>query len=238
MTAPLRIFLVEDHELTRRGVAEILTDSGCRVVGEAGSVAVARALAPRLDYEIALVDIYLRDGDGVDLASELLRLHPGTRVVMLTASDRPNDLFRALRVGASGYLTKDMATARIGETLQAVARGEAPLSRSLTTVLVREYQRLYASRRRRAESVRTRLTPREWQILELLADGRRTGEVAESLAISIETVRSHIKSIMRKLGVHTRAAAVAYLEEFRDTIPADGTGVREELVEIAARREP
>jgi DNA-binding NarL/FixJ family response regulator len=215
---PLRVFLVEDHELTRRGLIEILTEGGFRIAGEAASVAVARSLAPRVKYDIALLDVYLKDGDGVELATELREIDPEIKIVMLTASDRANDLFRALRAGADGYLTKDMATNRLADTLVAVSRGEAPLSRQMTAVLVREFQRMNNVRKTRAHNVRARLTMREWQILTMLADGKRTGEIAMELVISVETVRSHVKSILRKLEVHTRAAAVAYLEEMRDSM--------------------
>ncbi len=178
---------------------------------------VARALAPRLEFDLVLLDIYLRDGDGLDLGVELRSLNDDARIVVLTSSEKPADLFRALRSGVDGYLTKDMAASRLGETLAAAAQGEAPLSRRMTSLLVHEYQRVAA---RRAEHRRARgahLTHREWQILGMLAGGLRTGEIAAELVVSIETVRSHVKAILRKLEVHTRAAAVAYFEEMRET---------------------
>ena len=109
-----------------------------------------------------------------------------------------------------------MATARLGETLEAVSRGEAPLSRQMTALLVREFQRQERDRQRQANAVRTRLTLREWEILTLMGDGKRTTEIAGQLVISVETVRSHIKSILRKLGVHNQAAAVARFDGLRD----------------------
>jgi two-component system NarL family response regulator len=219
----LKVFLVEDHELTRRGLVEILTDDGLKVVGEAASAAVARSLAPRLDFDVAVVDVHLKDGDGVELAAALRELKPGAAVVMLSSSSTPQDVFRALRGGAVGYLTKDMSTDRLAETLRAACRGEAPLSREMTALLVRELQRVHQVRGQRARTVRAQLTMREWQILTFLAEGKRTGEIAADLVISVETVRSHIKSVMRKLGVHTRAAAVACIDEMRDTMePAHG----------------
>jgi NarL family two-component system response regulator LiaR len=218
------VFLVEDHELTRRGLVQVLDDEGFRIAGEAASLAVARALAPRLDFSIALIDVYLRDGDGVELASWLRETRPEVEVVVMSASAEPEDLFRALRAGAVGYLTKDMSTTRLGETLRAVACGEAPLSRQMTTVLVREFQRINGRHAADSAELRSRLTPREWEILNLLAEGMRTGEVAAELVVSVETVRSHVKAILRKLDVHTRAAAVAQLEHMRHATPALARG--------------
>ena len=213
---PLRVLLVEDHELARRRLSELLVEAGFRIAGEAATIAVARSLAPRLEFDIALIDVYLQDGDGIDLAAELRSADPNTTIVMLTVSKKPNDLLRALRAGADGYLTKDFSSERLGESLRAAARGETPISRAMTPVLVREYQRQNRVRRARSRAVRERLTPREWQILTLLADGMSTSGIAVDLVVSIETVRSHVKAVMRKLGVHSRAAAIACLDEIRD----------------------
>jgi two-component system nitrate/nitrite response regulator NarL len=215
--SPLRVLLVEDSESARRGLTEKLTAAGFRIAAEAASVAVARALAPRLEFDMAVIDVYLPDGDGIELAAELRALDASTTIVILTVSQKPNDLLRALRAGADGYLTKDFSGERLGESLQAAARGETPISRGMTPVLVREFQRQNRVRRARSRAVRERLTPREWQILTLLADGKSTAVIARELVVSIETVRSHVKAVMRKLQVHTRVAAIACLDEMRDT---------------------
>jgi two-component system nitrate/nitrite response regulator NarL len=212
----LRVLLVEDSETARRGLTEKLTEAGFRIAGEAASVAVARALHPRIEFDIALIDVYLQDGDGIELAAEMRAADAGTTIVLLTVSTKPNDLLRALRAGADGYLTKDFAGERLGESLRAAVRGETPISRAMTPVLVREFQRQNKARRARSRAVRERLTPREWQILTLLADGKSTASIASDLVVSVETVRSHVKAVMRKLQVHTRAAAIACLDELRD----------------------
>jgi two-component system nitrate/nitrite response regulator NarL len=215
--SPLRVLLVEDSEPARLGLTEKLTAAGFRIAGVAASVAVARALAPRLAFDMAVIDVYLPDGDGIELAAELRALDASTTIVILTISQKPNDLLRALRAGADGYLTKDFSGERLGESLRAAARGETPISRGMTPVLVREFQRQNRVRRARSRAVRERLTPREWQILSLLADGKSTAVIAGELVVSIETVRSHVKAVMRKLQVHTRVAAIACLDEMRDT---------------------
>ena len=132
-------------------------------------------------------------------------------------STKPNDLLRALRAGADGFLAKDFSSERLGEALRAAARGETPIARAMTPVLVREFQRQNQVRRTRSRVVRERLTPREWQILSLLADGKSTVGIATDLVVSIETVRSHVKAVMRKLQVHSRVAAIACLEDLRET---------------------
>lgn len=213
---PLRVLLVEDYEPARIGLTVKLIEAGFRIAGEAGSIAVARSLAPRLDFDLALIDVYLPDGDGIELAAELRSHDANTTIVILTLSTKPNDLLRALRAGADGYLAKDFSSERLGESLRAAARGETPISRALTPVLVREFQRQNKVRRARSRAVRERLTPREWQILTLLADGKSTVAIATDLVVSIETVRSHVKAVMRKLHVHTRVAAIACLDELRE----------------------
>jgi DNA-binding NarL/FixJ family response regulator len=212
---PLRVLLVEDSDTARRGLTVKLTEAGFRIVGEAASVAAARGLHPRIEFDIALIDVYLQDGDGIELAAELRAADADTTIVILTVSTKPNDLLRALRAGADGYLEKDFSSERLGESLRAAAGGETPISRAMTPVLVREFQRQNRARRARSRAVRERLTPREWQILTLLAEGASTASIAKDLVVSIETVRSHVKAVMRKLQVHTRVAAIACLDELR-----------------------
>lgn len=212
----LRVLLVEDYEPARVGLTEKLDEVGFRVVGEAGTIATARSLASRLEFDIALIDVYLPDGDGIELAAELRAADANLTIVILTLSTKPNDLLRALRAGADGYLAKDFSTERLGEALRAAARGETPIARAMTPVLVREFQRQNQVRRARSRTVRERLTPREWQILTLLADGKSTIAIAHDLVVSIETVRSHVKAVMRKLQVHTRVAAIACLDDLRE----------------------
>jgi DNA-binding NarL/FixJ family response regulator len=214
---PMRVLLVEDSDVARRGLIAKLAEAGFRVVGEAATIGAARVLAPRLEFDIALIDVYLQDGDGIDFAAELRAADAGATIVILTLSKKPNDLLRALRAGADGYLTKDFSSERLGEALRAAARGETPISRAMTPVLVREYQRQTRVRRARSSAVRDRLTPREWQILTMLADGHSTAGIAFDLVVSVETVRSHVKAVMRKLQVHSRVAAIACLDEMRDS---------------------
>jgi len=213
---PQRVLVVDDQELARRILIETLTGAGFRIAGEAASVAVARSLAPRTAYDIALIDVYLKDGDGIDLAAELRAGETDAKLVIFTCSHKPNDLLRALRAGVDGYVTKDAEPARLLREVAAAAFGATPISAGMLATLVREFQRLNLVRRQRSSVVRERLTPREFEILSMLADGKTTAGIALELVISIETVRSHVKAVLRKLGVHSRTAAIARLEELRD----------------------
>ena len=148
-------------------------------------------------------------GGGIEAAATIRARLSTTQVVMLSASDDDSDVFSALQAGASGYLLKQMDTGRLGPTLAGVLRGEAALPRTLTARLIREF-------RMRAHQgdvglVRPRehdLTRREWDVLDCLCEGLLTNEVAERLFISPTTVRRHVGSILSKLGVESRAAAV------------------------------
>jgi DNA-binding NarL/FixJ family response regulator len=206
------VLVVERHARRRRALVHALRDEGFNVVAEAGAADVTLDLAKRLDLDLALVDADLTDLDGIELAAELTNRHPAMPVVVTASAMGPREALRAVRAGAAGYLSKSLPTTSLAPALRGVARGEGALSRRFTAIVMRELHRQARERGPAARHVRSRLTEREWQILNLLADGRRTGEIAAELVVSVETVRSHVKSIMRRLGVHTRAAAVACLD--------------------------
>jgi two-component system, NarL family, response regulator LiaR len=209
---PLRVLVVERHARRRRALVQALRAEGFDVVAEAGAADVTLDLAQRLDLDLALVDADLADLDGIELAAELTERHPAVRVVVTASATGPREALRAVRAGAAGYLSKSLAASSLAPALRGVSRGEGALSRRYTATLMRELHRQARERGPAARQVRSRLTEREWQVLNLLADGRRTGEIAAELVVSVETVRSHVKSIMRRLGVHTRAAAIACLD--------------------------
>jgi DNA-binding NarL/FixJ family response regulator len=152
-------------------------------------------------------------GDGIRAAETISRELPETAVVMLTVSRADEDLFDALRAGASGYLLKDIDPARLPRALQGVLEGEAALPRHLVTLLIEEFRE--RRRRRRIPLVGRRsveLTDREWEVLDLMRDGLPTEEIAARLFISPVTVRTHVSAILRKLHVQTREDALKLLE--------------------------
>jgi DNA-binding NarL/FixJ family response regulator len=208
----LRILIADDHAPTRAGVRLALERAGFTICGEAwtADAAVEQAVYERPD--ICLLDIHM-PGSGIAAASAIVDRVPTTSVVMLTVSQEDDDLFDALKAGAAGYLLKTTDPERLPHALQGVLRGEAALPRSLVTRVLMEFRR---RQRRRILIGRTGwrdLTPREWEVLELLAEGHSTAEIGEKLFVSTATVRTHVASTLRKLHAPDRQAAVALLKE-------------------------
>jgi DNA-binding NarL/FixJ family response regulator len=203
--------VADDHPPTRWAVTRALESGGLDVCGEAKDAGSAIALALEEHPDIALLDIRM-PGNGIRAAREIATRLPNTAIVMLTVSRSDDDLFDALRVGASGYIMKDTDPDRLPAALSGVIDGEAALSSSLVTKVIEEFRRRSGSRRR---SVLTRssarLTEREWEVLDLLNDGLSTSEIAGRLFISNVTVRSHVSAIIKKLKVEDRAEAARLL---------------------------
>jgi len=212
VSAAIRVLVADDHPPTRAGVRMALEGNGfdvCAEVGDADSaIESARVELP----DVCLLDINM-PGDGIRAAEAISREFPDTAVVMLTVSRADDDLFDALRAGASGYLLKDIDPARLPLALRGVLEGEAALPRHLVALLIEEFRE---RRRRRRIPLRGRrgaeLTDREWEVLELMRHGASTEEIAARLFISPVTVRTHVSAILRKLHVPTREAAIELLE--------------------------
>ena len=211
--ARVRIVIADDHVPTRRGVRAALEDAGFDVCGEAGSAAGAVKAALEHDPEVVLLDVSM-PGGGISAAATISEQQPNTQIVMLTASQDDDDLFDALRAGASGYLLKDTDPDRLGHALRGVLAGEAALPRALVAKVVEEFRE--RGRRRRLPALRklnVDLTDREWGVLELLREELSTKEIAGRLQISEVTVRRHVGAILKKLQVADRAAAIQLLDE-------------------------
>lgn len=208
----LRILIADDHAPTRDDIREILVADGrFEVCAEAanGPAAVAAALETLPD--ICVLDIRM-PGSGVLAAWEITSRLPATRVVMLTVSEDEDDLFSALRSGASGYLLKDIDPLQLSDQLVGVAEGDAPLAPSVATHVVATFRGGEPRRRRLVgESGVERLTSREWEVVELAHQGHSTAVIAERLSITTATVRSHQASALRKL----RAADEDQVEALR-----------------------
>jgi len=210
---PVRVLLADDHAPTRAGVRHVLEADGFVVCAEvaSGSAAIDAALAERPD--VCLLDIRM-PGGGIAAASEIARSRPDTAIVMLTVSRDDSDLFDALRAGACGYLLKDVDRAELPGALRGALAGEAPLPANLVARLIEEFRE--RGRRKRLllkKNPGVQLRNREWEVLELLRDGLSTAEIAQRLFIAEVTVRTHVSSILRKLRVPDREAAVQLLEE-------------------------
>ena len=182
------------------------------VVAEVGDAKAAVEAALRERPEVCVLDINM-PGGGINAAERISSSVPETVVVMLTVSRQDDDLFEALRAGASGYLLKDTDPDRLPIALRGVLNGEAALPRSLVARVVEEFS---GRGRRRVSLTRNRgvnLTAREWQVLEQMRDGKTTAEIAESMFVTPVTVRTHVSAILKKLRVTSREEAIELLEE-------------------------
>lgn len=215
----VRVLVADDHAPTRDDIRRALDgDEGFVICAEAADAAgaVQAAVAERPD--ICLLDVRM-PGSGLAAAWEIGARLPEAKIVMLTVSEEDADLFAALRAGAAGYLVKTMNLDRLPFALRGVIEGEAPIQRALVT---RVLERFHAADPRRRTLVAPselveRLTSREWEVLEMLAQGRSTAEIARRLTLSKSTVRVHVSAIVRKLGVEDRAAAVELFGRRSDT---------------------
>lgn len=200
------------------------------VCAEASDASAAVEGAKRERPDVCLLDINM-PGNGIAAASRITSTFPDMSVVMLTVSRQDDDLFDALRAGASGYLLKGMDEATIGPALKRVLAGEATLPGSLVARLVDEFRDRESRRVAVPEAHAARLTGREWDVLELMRKGASTADIASRLFVSETTVRSHVSSILRKLGVPNREAAIKLLDGTR---PPGGRG--QQLYVFAAER--
>jgi DNA-binding NarL/FixJ family response regulator len=214
MVDEIRIVVVDDHPLFRRGLTGLLESAGMRVVGTASTVRGAVETVLALRPTVVLMDLELEDGSGIDAVSRLTAAMPESRVIMISESRDPADMLAAVRAGAVGYLTKDQRPNRLAQAVAGAVRGEAALSRTMAAHLVEDVRESA-----RGGSTPTRLpqreplTPRQLEILRLIAAGQTTAEIASRLYLSPETVRWHVKAILRKLNARTRAEAAAALRE-------------------------
>ena len=211
-----RVLLGDDHAPTRAGVRLALEGSEFVVVAEAHDARSAVAAALRDSPDICVLDVRM-PGGGIEAAAEIAARLSNVVIVMLTVSRDDEDLFAALRAGAAGYLLKDTPPERLPAALRAAADGEAAMSPVLVARLIDEFRA--REHRRRVPLLRqrgVRLTHREWEVLQLLREGRSTAEIAKRLAISPVTARRHISAILHKLEVPTRAAAVRLLASDAD----------------------
>jgi two-component system, NarL family, nitrate/nitrite response regulator NarL len=208
MSDVLRVVIADDHPPTRDGVRGALEQQSCDVVAEAATAAEAVSAAEEHRPDVCLLDINM-PGSGIAAAAEITHAMPDIAIVMLTASRDDEDLFAALRAGASGYLLKDMDPARLAPALRGVLAGEAVLPRWLVLKVVDQFRA--TPRRRIALPNRSRaaeLTEREAEVLDLMAGGLSTEEIAGQLFLAQVTVRTHIAAILKKLRVPDRKAAI------------------------------
>jgi len=202
----MRVLLADDHPLFRQGLESLLRSRSIEVVGEAsdgtGAVALTRALRP----DVVLMDLSMPGVGGLEATRLIKAEMPDVKVVILTVSEADADLFEAIRSGAHGYLVKSMPSDDFFGLLDALERGEAPLSRGLAIRIVRHL----AEGEKAGAAESPGFTPRQEEVLRLVAEGRSNREVAEAASITEATVKYHMSHILEKLHLQNRAQVVAY----------------------------
>lgn len=205
----LRILLVDDHLLFRKGLAQLISaQPDFEVVGEATDGLEAIEMTQELHPDLVLMDIRMPKCDGLAATRRIKARMPDVQVVMLTVSGDEKDLATAVRLGADGYLLKDLTPEALFQQLRGLKAGEAPISRAMTGKLFHQL-----ARRREATvqpGANDTLSDRESEVLALVASGCSNQEIADELGIAYNTVKNHLRSILAKLGVSNRTEAAAY----------------------------
>ncbi|MPZ63265.1 MAG: response regulator [Propionibacteriales bacterium] len=217
----MRLVLCDDHRLLLEALSTALSARGWTVEATAASPSEAVGAVELHDPDVLVIDLAFPSGSGLDAARMVTQQHPRTKVVILTGLDSPDLVREALEMGVAGYTRKDRSIHAISETLERVTRGEVAVDTALLRRMAVRSMTSPASPR----SLLGSLTPRERHVLDLLVDGRNTTEIVTRLNISDSTARTHVQSILSKLGVHSRVQAVALLHhELASTTPPNGTG--------------
>ncbi len=212
---PLRVLLVDDHEVVRSGVKALLQATDDIVVtAEAGSVREAIDEADRTRPDVVVMDVRLADGSGIEATREIRAKHPKTAVVMLTSFADDEALFASIMAGAAGYVLKQVKGGELVRAIRTVGKGESLLDPAVTSAVL---ERLRRGKHLLKDEKLARLSPQEERILSLVADGKTNKEIGEELNLAEKTVKNYVSSILSKLEVARRAEAAAYLARHTTT---------------------
>jgi DNA-binding NarL/FixJ family response regulator len=219
---PIRALIVDDHALFRRGLEMVLAaEDDIELVGEASDGTEAVQKAGESLPDVVLMDIRMPRSSGIEACRAMKEVAPSSKIVMLTISDEEEDLFEAIRAGASGYLLKDIPLDEVAEVVRAVHGGQSLINPSMAAKLLTEFATLAKRDEERVEQVPApKLTDREMQVLKLVARGMNNRDIAKELFISENTVKNHVRNILEKLQIHSRMEAVMI-------------AVREKLIEFS-----
>ncbi|HSJ87283.1 MAG TPA: response regulator transcription factor [Anaerolineales bacterium] len=215
----IRVLIADDHKLFRQGLIGLMRtrEDLVDVVGEAATGTEAIQLAEQLHPNVILMDIYMPEMDGLQAAKEIRHRFPEIAIVMLTSSERDGHLYEAVQIGVSGYLLKSLDADELFSLLSGVVKGEI----AMTRVMAGRLLKAVASRAADNEKGEQPLTERELFVLRLVANGASNPEIAESLSISINTVKSHLKNILEKLQLQNRTQAATYALKHGLVSPGD-----------------
>jgi DNA-binding NarL/FixJ family response regulator len=223
-TDPIRVLIADDHALVRRSLETVLQgEPGLELVGQASDGQEAVQIAGEVVPDVVLMDIRMPKITGIEAARQMKEVAPSAKIVMLTISDEEEDLFEAIRAGASGYLLKDIPLDELADSVRAVYGGQSLINPSMAGKLLTEFATL-ARRDSEDEPAKhapaPKLTDREMEVLRLVARGLNNRDIAKELFISENTVKNHVRNILEKLQIHSRMEAVMI-------------AVREKLIEIS-----
>ncbi|MEU0516915.1 response regulator transcription factor [Streptosporangium sp. NPDC006007] len=218
---PIRVLIVDDHALIRRSLEMALAaEADIEVVGEASDGQEAVELADRLTPDVMLMDVRMPRRSGIEATREIKASVPSTRIIMLTVSDEEEDLFEAIKAGATGYLLKNVQLDEVPEAVRGVHEGQSLINPAMAAKLITEFANMSRKEAERPPQLPVpRLTDREMEVLRLVAKGMNNRDIAKQLFISENTVKNHVRNILDKLQLHSRMEAVVY-------------AVRERMLEI------
>jgi DNA-binding NarL/FixJ family response regulator len=212
---PLRVLLVDDHEVVRDGVKALLQATDDIIVtGEAGSVREAIDEADRTRPDVVVMDVRLADGSGIEATREIRAKHEKTAVIMLTSFADDEALFASIMAGAAGYVLKQVKGGELVRAIRTVGKGESLLDPAVTSTVL---DRLRKGKHLLTDEKLARLSPQEERILALIADGKTNGAIGDDLGLAEKTVKNYVSSILSKLEVARRAEAAAYLARHTTT---------------------
>ena len=208
-TEPIRVIIVDDQELFRRGLTMLMdAEPGLDVVGEAGDGQTGIELASRVAPDVVLLDVRMPKVSGIEACVAIKEAVPAAKILMLTVSDEESDLYEAVKSGASGYLLKDSSIEEVAQAVRVVADGQSLISPSMAVKLIDEFKQM--SQPDRGPVSTFRLTERELEVLRLVAQGLNNKDIAKKLFISENTVKNHVRNLLEKLQLHSRMEAVLY----------------------------
>ena len=214
----IRVLICDDHALFRRGLVMVLeSEAGIEVVAEAEDGEDALARAEETVPDVVLMDVRMPKMSGIEATRAIADVVPSAKILMLTVSDEEEDLYEAVKAGATGYLLKEISIEEVANAIRAVTTGQSLISPSMASKLLSEFNNL--AKQAQQKVLAPKLTDRELQVLKLVSQGLSNREVAEQLFISENTVKNHVRNILEKLHLHSRMEAVVY-------------AVREKLLDI------
>jgi DNA-binding NarL/FixJ family response regulator len=221
MSEPIRIVVADDHQVVRTGFAALLdTQPDFAVVGTASDGAEAVTAARELRPDVVLMDVRMPNTDGIEATRQLAGSGPGgPRILILTTFDLDEYVYDALCAGASGFLLKDVTAERLFDAVRVIAAGEALLAPSVTRRLISEFALMRPRADMHSAAVLAALTPRETQVLRLVAEGLSNQEISARLVVTEETVKTHVSRVLSKLGLRDRTQAVVTAYESGLVVP-------------------